>query len=153
METLVRSRRLQIQFKMPMERKKNEPNEQRSDWIEQRGVTGSFSIRLGVQKVVFKCKIRWVGLQKCDAHRGQEAFFQQKCVQIVHAVKNWTSKRPRDLPAVNARLLSGRLSPRAAPFHARLPVANGKTEAGQFEQAKGKKESWQAEQKKVRRGI
>ena len=46
------------------------------------------------------------------------------------------------------------LGPQGGAFsRARLPVVKGKTEVGQFEQAKGKKESWQAEQKKVRRGI
>ena len=41
-------------FKRPMERKKNEPNEQGSDRSEQSEVKGSFSFRLGVQKVVFR---------------------------------------------------------------------------------------------------
>ena len=40
-------------FKRPMERKKNEPNEQRSDTSEQSEVNGPFPLRLGVQKVVF----------------------------------------------------------------------------------------------------
>ena len=37
----------------PMEREENEPNEQRSDWIEQREETYSFSFLMGVGKVVF----------------------------------------------------------------------------------------------------
>ena len=40
-------------FDRPMERKKNEPNEQESDRSEQSEVNGSFSLRLGVKKVVF----------------------------------------------------------------------------------------------------
>ena len=43
--------------------------------------------------------------------------------------------------------------PRAAPFHARAYHGRGKTVVYQFEQAKGKKESMQAEQEKVRRGM
>ena len=44
-------------FKRPMERKKAEPNGQRSDRSEQSEVHGSFSLRWGVQKVVFLMKI------------------------------------------------------------------------------------------------
>ncbi len=40
-------------FKRPMERKKTEPDEQRSDMSKRREVNGSFSLRLGVEKVVF----------------------------------------------------------------------------------------------------
>ena len=40
-------------FKRPMERKKNEPNEQRSDRREQSEANGPISLRLGVKKVVF----------------------------------------------------------------------------------------------------
>ena len=39
-------------FDRPMERKKNEPNEEESDRSEQSEVNGSFSLRLRVQKVV-----------------------------------------------------------------------------------------------------
>ena len=46
-------------FKRPMERKRAEPNGQRSDRSEQSEVHGSFSLRWGVQKVVFLMK-------KCD---------------------------------------------------------------------------------------
>ncbi len=41
----------------------------------------------------------------------------------------------------------------AALFTRALTMVRGKTVVYQFEQAKGKKESWQAKQEKVRRGI
>ncbi len=41
-------------FDRPMERKKTEPNKEESDRSEQSEVNGGFSIRLGVQKVVFR---------------------------------------------------------------------------------------------------
>ena len=37
----------------PMEREENEPNEQRSDWIEQREENYSFPFLTGVEKVIF----------------------------------------------------------------------------------------------------
>ena len=40
-------------FKRPMERQKNEPDEQRSDRSEQNEVNSSFSLRMGVQNMVF----------------------------------------------------------------------------------------------------
>ena len=43
-------------FKSPMERKRAEQNGQKSDRSEQSGVNTSFSLRWGIQKVVFLMK-------------------------------------------------------------------------------------------------
>ena len=65
-------------FKRPMERKKNEPNEQRSDRREQSEANGPISLRLGVQKVAFWVQVLWVDLKKCASCRGRKHFFKKR---------------------------------------------------------------------------
>ena len=57
-----------------MEGKRAEADGQRSDTREQSEVNGPLSFRVGIQKVVFLMKKRWVDMQKCASCRGRKHF-------------------------------------------------------------------------------